>query len=82
MTDAALPFLSAAAGLMLVQALAMSVEEFDALPANHWRLHLGPPGSDRLRFSQFFWPPHSGCQHVLSTTARSRARAGAASPQA
>jgi hypothetical protein len=81
-TDAALPFLSAAAGLMLVRALTMSAGEFDSLPANHWRLHLGPPGSAPLRFSRLVWPPHAGCQHILSTAARRRARAGHASSQA
>jgi hypothetical protein len=81
-TDAALPFLSAAAGLMLVRALTMGAEEFDALPANHWRLHLGPPGSAPLRFSRLIWPPHAGCQHILSTAARRRARAGQASSPA
>lgn len=78
-TDAALPFLSAAAGLMLLQALAMSAEGFDALSFNHWRLHLGPPGSGPVRISRLFWPPHAGCQHILSSTARLRLRAGAAS---
>lgn len=78
-TDAALPFLSAAAGLMLVQALAMSAGGFDALPANHWRLHLGPPGSGPVRFSRLFWPQHAGCQHILSAATRRSLRSSATS---
>jgi hypothetical protein len=52
-TDAALPFLSAAAGLMLAYALAVGPSQIDHAPENHWRMHLGPPGSGRARYSAF-----------------------------
>lgn len=68
--DAALPFPSAGAGLMLMLAPAMSADALDVLLDKHWRMQLGPPGSGRVRVSRLFWTPHAGCQRILRAAAR------------
>jgi hypothetical protein len=66
--DAALPFLSAAAGLLLTVALLdlAEAETFLAGPINHWRLH--------LELGARLWQrlPHPGhkCPHMLSEEVR------------
>lgn len=66
-TDAALPFLSAASGLMLARFLdAMSRGEGDLLAgaSNHWVLSLGPPGIEVAKLKAHRWPPRDGCTHT------------------
>lgn len=66
-TDAALPFLSAASGLMLARFLdAMSRGEGDFLAgvSNHWVLSFGPPGIEVTKLKARRWPPRDGCTHV------------------
>jgi hypothetical protein len=65
-TDAALPFLSAAAGLMLVRFIdAMADGENDLLTGvkNHWAIALGPPGIETARFGSRRWALRDGCTH-------------------
>jgi hypothetical protein len=66
-TDAALPFLSAAAGLLLVRFLdAMSPGEDEPFSGdrNHWAISFGPPGVEVARLVSRRWPPRDGCTHV------------------
>lgn len=65
--DAALPFLSAAAGLMLAVALCQITDQGELLTgnANHWRLYLD--GAMHTRKAR--WPPND-CPHVLASGVR------------
>ncbi len=74
--DAALPFLSAAAGLMLAVALCQLPERGQLVgdPSNHWRLHF--EAQVRARASRW---PGDRCPHVL--TARARAAVQRAAPR-
>jgi hypothetical protein len=70
-SDAALPFLSAAAGLMLAAAIA-ELPRSAALAGdrNHWQLDLTLTG-ESLR-NPLRHPPREGCRHVLPHRARLR----------
>lgn len=72
--DAALPFLSAAAGLMLAVALCelRSQGELVTEAWNHWRLHF----DEQFRLARSRWPGER-CPHVLPSGARSRLHAAA-----
>ena len=64
--DAALPFLSAAASLMLVRfldAIAESNSQLLAGHRNHWAITFGPPGIETARLNSRRWPPQGECAH-------------------
>jgi hypothetical protein len=66
-TDAALPFLSAASGLMLARFLdAMSRGDDDLIDGsrNHWAIAFGPPGIEVAELKSRRWPPRDGCTHT------------------
>lgn len=73
--DAALPFLSATAGLMLLVALTQldPAESLMAARHNRWRVYFGNAGF-QLRPSVHH-PPVGGCPHVLSAQVRQRVQA-------
>lgn len=65
-TDAALPFLSAAAALMLVRFLdAMADGENELLTGakNHWAIAFGPPGVEIARLRSRRWAARDSCTH-------------------
>ncbi len=64
--DAALPFLSGAAGLLLAYALSHADGGWTRESRNHWRLFLGPPGATPGRWKANRWAPREGCLHVPS----------------
>jgi hypothetical protein len=71
--DAALPFLSAASGLMLARALVMhAAGELTKLDANFVQLWLGQPGRGLGRFTSRCAPARRGCAHLLTPEARRR----------
>jgi hypothetical protein len=72
--DTALPFLSAAAGLLLLSGLIRLQEGImDSGPANHWRVFLNFP----RRITQAIpWSCHDGCTVVLPAAARAAINAG------
>lgn len=64
--DAALPFLSAAAGLMLVRFLDAMADPDSHLLAgarNHWAITFGPPGIETARLNSRRWPLRDECVH-------------------
>ncbi len=64
-TDAALPFLSAAAGLLLVRALALHMQgQLVALDRNFIRLGMGADRPGLGHFARQFAPARAGCVHV------------------
>lgn len=73
-TDAALPFLSGAAGLMLAAAL-RQIEDgrLFEVAQNHWRLFLDLDGPI-TKASQ--WRPSDSCRHVLPASVRARVDGG------
>jgi hypothetical protein len=69
--DAALPFLSAASGLMLARALAMHASgELTRLDANFIQLWLGQHGRGLGRFTRRRAPARDSCTHLLPFDAR------------
>lgn len=69
--DAALPFLSAASGLMLARALAMHASgELTRLDANFVQLWLGQHGRGLGRFTRRRAPAREGCTHLLPLETR------------
>ncbi|MBA2556353.1 MAG: hypothetical protein H0V12_03240 [Chloroflexi bacterium] len=65
-TDAALPFLSAAAGLLLARfldAMAHSGSHLLAGTRNHWAITFGPPGIRTARLNSRHWAPRDDCAH-------------------
>ena len=73
-SDAALPFLSGAAGLLLLTGLAqLQLGALPTLQRNHWRLHLDL-GSRAI--TSTFWSCASGCNRVLPRDIRLRVQRG------
>ncbi|HEV2345813.1 MAG TPA: hypothetical protein VGS97_17065 [Actinocrinis sp.] len=67
--DAALPFLSAAAGLLLLAALLQIPDGGIASESvNHWQLDFAPAG---VQLREYRHPPREGCTHQLDETVRS-----------
>jgi hypothetical protein len=65
-TDAALPFLSAGAALLLVRFLdAMADVDSELLtgPRNHWGIAFGPPGIENARLKSRRWARADTCPH-------------------
>ncbi|MFN8630060.1 MAG: hypothetical protein U0838_06950 [Chloroflexota bacterium] len=70
-TDAALPFLSAAAGLLLARALMLHMQgRLVELDRNFIRLGLGAGQPGLGRFARQFAPARTGCAHVASPDIR------------
>lgn len=69
--DAALPFLSAASGLMLARSLSMHASsELAQFDANFIQLWLGERGRGLGRFTRRFAPAREGCGHLLALETR------------
>jgi hypothetical protein len=67
-SDAALPFLSAAAGLLLLAALLQVPDgEINSESTNHWQLDFAPAD---VQLRAYRHPPREGCTHQLTETVR------------
>jgi hypothetical protein len=73
-TDAALPFLSAAAGLLVVAALTQLEHGYLAQPVNKHGLLFGPEA--QLDWWNSVSMPQPGCSHLLSPSVRRQLNAG------
>jgi hypothetical protein len=73
--DAALPFLSAAAGLLLLAALLQIPSgEITTGTVNHWQFDFTPA---ELQLRAYYHPPREGCTHQLTSSVRATVRQAA-----